>query len=52
MEKVAAGLGSRISASKAEILSSDKDWKEGDEPMQQGPEVEVVISEGVVEEVS
>ena len=36
--------------SKTEILSIDKDWEEGDVPVQQGPEV--VISEGVVEEVS
>jgi len=52
MGKVAASLELRISASKPEILSSDKDWKKGDVPMQQGPEVEVVISEGVVKEVS
>ena len=39
-----------INASKTEILSIDKDWKEGDVPVQQGPEV--VISEGVVKEVS
>ena len=50
MDKVAASLGLRINASKTEILSIDKDWKEGDVPVQQGPEV--VISEGVVKEVS
>ena len=50
MDKVAASLGLRINASKAEILSIDKDWKEGVVPVQQGPEV--VISEGVVKEVS
>ena len=50
MDKVAASLGLRINASKTEILSIDKDWKKGDVPVQQGPEV--VISEGVVKEVS
>ena len=32
------------------VVVVDKDWKEGDVPVQQGPEV--VISEGVVKEVS
>ena len=50
MDKVAASLELRINASKTEILSIDKDWKEGDVPVQQVPEV--VISEGVVKEVS
>ena len=50
MDKVAASLGLRINASKTEILSIDKDWKEGNVPVQQGSEV--VISEGVVKEVS
>ena len=39
ISKVAASLGLRINASKTEILSIDKDWKEGDVPVQQGPEV-------------
>lgn len=50
MDKVAASLGLRINASKTEILSIDKDWVEEDGVVQQGPEV--VISEGVVKEVS
>ena len=51
MDKFAAScLGLGINASKTEILSIDKDWEEGDVPVQQGPEV--VINEGVVKEVS
>ena len=50
MDKVVASPGLRINASKTEILSIDKDCNEGDVPLQQGPEV--VISEGVVKEVS
>jgi hypothetical protein len=50
MGKVVASLGTRINASKTEILSIDKNWEEGHGPAQQGPGV--VISEGVVKEVS